>query len=363
VPRLALLLPNLAGGGAERVFLDLAAAFVERDVDVDLVVCHIDGPLVSAIPDRVAVVDLGVPRALRALPALRRYLTRSRPMLLCSALTHTNAIAVAAARSTRPRVPVVVSHHNTLSQALNNAATRRDRLAGWTIRLAYPRADAIIAVSQGVADDLVRTARLDPRAITVIANPVDYARIHELAEAPAGHPWLDEKTSDVVLAIGRLHPQKDFGTLIRAFARLPLTHRLVILGEGDERESLEHLSHELGVADRVDLPGFVANPYSFMRRADVLALSSQCEGLPTVLIEALPFPIAIVATDCSSGPREILRNGDYGTLVAPGDDIGLAKAIEAVQGEPAARPREAWARYEPTAVVEDYAGLFSRVTA
>ena len=358
----ALLLPTLAGGGAERVFLDLADGLAQ-DCKVDLVVGSDTGPLREQIPPAVTLVNLQAPRVLAAAPALRRYLHRTRPDVLVSAITHLNVVAVAAARSVRPRVPLVVTHHNTLSSVVTNTAVRRDRLGPLLIRWAYPRADRIVAVSGSVADDLAQTTGLDRRRIDVLYNPINFAELLERSEEPTGHPWLDEKCGPVLVAIGRFQPQKDFGTLLEALALLPDDHRLVILGDGPLRAELERQASDLGIRQRVDMPGFVENPYPFLRAADVFVLSSRWEGLPTVLIEALPFDIGIVATDCPGGGREILADGRWGRLVAVRDPAGIAAAVAAELSTRTTRSPEAWQRYRRDVATAAYRDLLAQVVA
>jgi len=200
------------------------------------------------------------------------------------------------------------------------------------IRCVYPWADAIVAVSNGVADDLSLTAGIPRERITTIYNPVVMPELHEKARAALNHPWFAPGTPPVLLGAGRLVAQKDFTTLIKAFARVRAVRpaRLMILGEGEQRGSLEGLARELGVSADVTLPGFVLNPFPYMARASVFVLSSAWEGLPGVLIQALACGCPVVSTDCPSGPVEILENGKYGPLVPVGDDEVLAQAILSV---------------------------------
>jgi glycosyltransferase involved in cell wall biosynthesis len=220
----------------------------------------------------------------------------------------------------------------------------------------YPLADCVVGVSAGVAEDLVRDVGVDPSKVRVIYNPIVTPDLEESASAPVPHPWFEDG-SPVFVAAGRLRPQKDFPTLLRAFARLQGSHgaRLVILGEGPERQSLEALTSELGIDGDVELPGATPNPYAYMARATAFVLSSRWEGLPTVLVEALRCGATVIATDCPSGSREILADGRYGTLVPVGDVAALAEAMEAaLEGRLGSAPDESWQPYEQQAVVERY---------
>jgi glycosyltransferase involved in cell wall biosynthesis len=216
-------------------------------------------------------------------------------------------------------------------------------------------------VSNGVATDLVDRLGIKADKVSVIHNPVISNRLFADAQAPLEHPWLAHKDGRVLLAVGRLTAQKDFATLLRALALLPPDHRLVILGEGAQRDELAALAERLGVRERVDLPGFADNPFPAFASADVVVLSSRHEGLPTVLIEALPFECGIASTDCPSGPREILDDGRWGSLVPCGDPAALAEAINAESNGRHARPRDAWRRYEVTYAVERYLSLIDDV--
>lgn len=197
------------------------------------------------------------------------------------------------------------------------------------VRLCYPWADGIVAVSEGVADDLQKVAGLPRSRIQVLANPIITAELAGQAAEPLDDPWFAPGAPPVILGVGALRKQKDFPTLIRAFGALRSRReaRLLILGEGTERSSLESLVQELGVGADVRLPGRVANPYNYMAKAAVFVLSSAWEGMPGVLIQALASGAKVVATDCESGPRELLAGGEYGQLVPVGDSAALSAAI------------------------------------
>jgi glycosyltransferase involved in cell wall biosynthesis len=357
--RVALLLPELAGGGAEHVLLEVAHGLIEHEIDVDIVLIRPGGALRDAVPDAARVVDLDAKRTLFAGRRLRRYLARERPAVVISALTPTNVANVVVSRLVRPRVPTVVTQH---SMGAAHATTKADRRGLRAARWSFRYADRVIAVSEGVATDLADSLGLDAGKISVIHNPVISSRLFAEARAEVDHPWLADKAGRVLLAVGRLIPQKDFATLLRAVALLPADHRLVVLGEGELRDDLVALAERLGIRGRVDLPGFTANPYPSFASADVVVLSSRFEGLPTVLIEALPFTCGIVSTDCPSGPREILDRGRWGALVPCGDPAALADAIKAEIGTYRVRPHEAWERYEVTYAVERYLALIATLT-
>jgi glycosyltransferase involved in cell wall biosynthesis len=247
-----------------------------------------------------------------------------------------NVAALVSHRLAGSDAKLVVCSHLAFSGQVSGARRAQDRLVARAMRRLYPRADAIVAVSEGVADDLARVARIPRSRITVIHNPIVTEELLAAARAPVEHPWFARGEPPVLLAAGRLTAQKDYPTLLRAFraAREQRALRLVVLGEGEERGRLEALARELGVAPEVDFAGFVANPYAFMARASLFVLSSAWEGLPTVMVEAMACGAPVVSTDCPSGPGEILERGRYGRLVAVGDDRALAGAMLATLDDP-----------------------------
>ncbi len=327
-PKIAILLPSLEVGGVEIVFLRIAYELAKQ-LDVDLVLVEAKGEYLERVPRSVRIVNLRAGRALRALPTLVNYLRSEHPTALLVAKDYMNIIALWARRLARVPVHTVISVHINPTMNAKNATSFREKLIPLLIRIFYPWADAVIAVSQGVAEEVLRIARLPEDRIHVVYNPVVSSDIFTKAEEPVDHPWFLPGEPPVILGVGRLTAQKDFSTLIRAFA-LVLKRRsakLVILGEGEERPHLESLVQELGLEAKVSMPGFVDNPYKYMKRAAVFVLSSRWEGLPTVLIEAMACGCPVVSTDCPSGPREILEQGKWGPLVPIGDEKALAEAI------------------------------------
>lgn len=355
--RVAVAMPSFAAAGAERVCLELVGGLLDDDVDVDVVVATDDGGLRGEVPPGARTFVLGHRRVALCLPRLVAYLRTQRPDALISCLDHMNVLSIVAARLVRPRAWVMVTEHNTLSVSSRHSRDLRDKVMPLLIGVAYRGADRIVAVSDGVADDLARTARLPRRLIQTVYNPVHFERLATAASEPADHPWLSAGAGPVVLAAGRLIAQKDFPTLLRALALLPEDVRLILLGEGQDRPALERLVDDLGLAHRVDIHGFVENPYPYFRAADVFVLSSQWEGLPTVLIEALAFDTPIVATDCRSGPREILEGGRFGRLVPVGEPEPMAAAIAAALASPLSRPAGACDRYRLDTATRRYLDL------
>ncbi len=326
---ITLFLPSLHEGGTERAMINLARGFAERGLKVDLVLAKAEGPYLSQLPKEVRMVDLETKRVLYSLPGLVHYLRRERPKALLAAMNHANVVALWATRLARVPVRVVVSVRSTLSEASTHSPSLRGRLMPYLVRCFYPWADVVVAVSQGVAEDLIRLTGFPRNKVQVIYNPVVTPELFTKAEEPLDHPWFALGEPPVVLSVGRLTEAKDYPTLIQAFAlvRKECPARLMILGEGEDRPKLEILVRKLGLEEDVALPGFVENPYKYMKRAAVFVLSSKWEGLPTVLIEALALGTPVVSTDCPSGPVEILQDGEFGKLISVGDVKGLARAI------------------------------------
>lgn len=329
--RFSFFLPHLHRGGAERVTVSLIKGLVARGFQVDLVLVNRGmGAYEEEIPKECRIIDLGAKRALTAIPALARYLRRERPGVLIGVLTHINVAALLACILTRVHTSVVVTEHSTFSAAYPYAERRlTSKLLPFLMRLLYPKASFIVGVSQGVIVNLKKVLGFDSPKFRVIYNPIVDETLLQKAEEPLDHPFFGEGKPPVILAVGGLHISKDFPTLIRAFAlvRKEMEARLLILGDGDKRQELEGLAQKLGIARDLDMPGFVKNPYKYMRRSAVFVLSSQWEGLPTVLVEAMACGCPVVSTDCPSGPAEILENGKYGLLVPPRDHEKLAQAI------------------------------------
>ncbi len=376
-PHVGIVLPDLGGGGAERATLTLAASLIDRGYRVDLVLLRLSGQYRATMPDGIAVyyhrsrtpdrefagycrdrgIDLrmlstGPLEAVRAWWFLRRrfprigdrlsrvraalgvarYIREAEPQLLFSALHLANDGSVLAAALTGRTVPVVVSLRNNIGVRYSE---RQQSFA----RALTPRADAVVAVSQGVAADAVETLGLDARRMHTIYNAKPLADIRRLAEEGVDHPWFDAGEPPVILAVLREGPQKDWATLVEAFgqARRTIPARLAILGRLSEayRGELMALAGSLGVAGDVVFLGFDENPFRYMRRAGVFALSSRYEGLPNVLIESMACGTPVVSTDTPFGPAEILERGRWGRLTPVGDAAALARAmVETLAGEP-----------------------------
>jgi len=355
---IALFVRSFGGSGGARFILNIARCLSDKGHRVDLVMGRKEGYYLDEIPAKVRIVDLAVRSSLQALgsltrvhgdamalakmvlalrshwilgaiPGLARYLICERPQVMISAMDYPNIAAILARDASRVSTKLILTVHINLStKVANNQQSRRIRAFPKIAHRFYPKSDAIVAVSKGVAKDWSEMIKLNPDHIYTIYNPVITPELKDLAMEYACD-WLTSGSFPVILAVGKLKPAKDFPTLLRAFARVRgmMKARLIILGEGEQRVKLLKQAQELGISDDLYMPGFVKNPLSYMAKASVFVLSSAWEGLPTVLIEALACGCPVVSTDCPSGPAEILEDGRFGTLVPVGDDAILAEGI------------------------------------
>jgi glycosyltransferase involved in cell wall biosynthesis len=370
--RIAFVLHGFGGGGMERSMLRLAEGLIARGFGVDFVVAEAIGELVGEVPPSARIVELdrvrfwrarvrgfaADPRAwrlllqprsrisllkplLRRLPSMVDYFRRARPDAVLAAEPRFNLIAVWGRSLSGLGSRLVISERIQVSHHAAYDGPWGDRRLHGLLRRAYLKADGIVAVSDGVADDLATYSGIPQDRITTVYNPVVGPDLRRKARKPLDHPWFAAGEPPVILGAGRLDPQKDFATLIRAFARVRARRpaRLVILGADSRMQpaysaELRALPGTLGIAGDVAMPGFVDNPLAFMARSAVFVLSSLYEGLPGVLIQALACGCPVVSTDCPSGPREVLDHGRFGPLVPVGDAAALAEAIEAILDDP-----------------------------
>lgn len=356
-PDVSLFLRGLHCGGAERAMINLADGFVNRGLNVDMVLIRAEGPYLEQLNPEVRVVDLAAQWKPFSVPKLAQYLKDVNPKTLIASLHYPCEIALWAKQLAGSSTRVMVVEHNTLSVEDKRSIHHLTPLmAKWF----YPWADQIVAVSYGVADDLARVMGVGSDRIQVIYNPVLLPQVLTQAKEPVNHPWFAPGEPPVILGVGRLTPQKGFPTLIRAFARVRQTMaaRLVILGEGPDLEQLQALAEDLGVADSVAFPGFLINPYAYMAKSAVFVMSSVYEGLGNVLIEAMGVGTPVISTDCKSGPSEILAKGKYGALTPVGDSEAIAQEIlKVLKGETATVDPQWLDQFTLDACVQKYLDL------
>lgn len=326
-----LFLRSLGGGGAERVLVNLANAFSEEGISVHLVIRE---PILSykeELHPKVLLHVLNTHFFSTTAVHFAQYIRKTRPRAVMATGTVMNGCAFLAHRLSRSRGRIVLREASTPSRAfqdINRSKTYARMRFQFILKYVYPCADAVVAPSQGVREDVLKCYSRPVNNCVVIYNPAIDVRLFQLCEEPVSHSWFQE-AEPIILAVGRLVPAKDFSTLISAFEKVVRVRpaKLVILGEGDLRPLLTEQVHQLGIAEYVDMPGFDRNPFRYMKRASVFVLSSRYEGLPNALIQAMACGCPVVSTDCPSGPREILDNGRYGYLVPVGNAEAMASAI------------------------------------
>lgn len=337
MPRIAIFVATSGHSGVDRVIRNLAPAIAGRGIPVDVLRVRDHGPHLDALSSsQLRVIELDAAHAYTALGPLVRYLRRERPEALLTDKDRVNRIAILAHRLARSRARLVVRTGTTVS--LNLAARKPvDRWINlWSMRYLYRCADAILMPSRAAAEDFARTVGVPMGRVTACPSPIATPSLYASSAAEPAPGVAPPGTGPLVVGIGELSKRKDFATALRAFARLDAGRnaRLVIMGEGRERTNLEQLAVELDIADRIALPGYVANPYPLLARADVFIHSARFEGSPVAVMEAVALGRPVVCTDCPSGPREILADGEFGRLVAIGDDAAMGAALAEMLDKP-----------------------------
>ena len=359
---LSFVLPNLRAGGAEQVVITLLNGLASRGYSVELLLSEYSGPLKTELDDSVKVATLPPARTsvfgvAAHLPAIAMYLQQKNPAAMFPHLEHPSVVCLTAHIATDTDTVVIPTQHSTLVGP--GGGTPKDRIVDNLVPHLYPSANRIIAVAQGVANSITERTAVDPSDVSILHNPVDIDRIQRQAQEPLEHDWFVNDELKVILFVGRIAPEKDLQTWLQVFnsvhAENPRT-RAVIAGRGPDREELLQFAERLGIADVVAMPGYVDNPYKYMKRASVFLLSSRREGLPTVLIEALACGCPVVATDCRSGPREVLADGQFGQLAPVAEPSQIAKAVsEVLEQSPApAKLRSRADNFAATSVLDDY---------
>lgn len=324
--KIAIFLPNLDGGGAEKVFINLAKILKKRGFETKLIIGFKSGILVKDIVD-LEVLYLNKESVTKCILPLSQYLSINPPSILLSGMPHANLAAILAGRLANKGIKIITSVHENPIRAFNFLSFK-DKLILNLLRIAYPFSDALIAVSEGLLKAQIGfyKNRL-PKKVLRIYNPiVDFEVRNECSRVVSSNDKIN------IISAGRLNIQKGFEILIEAFSILDISREvtLTIYGEGPERKKLQNLINKLQLHDKVFLPGFDIDLSSRMQEADVFVLSSKWEGFGNVLVEALSFGCQVISTDCDNGPSEILNNGEYGFLVPVDDVFEMKKAIESV---------------------------------
>jgi glycosyltransferase involved in cell wall biosynthesis len=321
-------IPHLRMGGGETSMLRLAHGLGHIGLHVTLIVHTLSGAELEVQP-HIEVVNLECKGTASAWWQLVQRLRKHRPTWLLSAFPHTNIAAVAAVLAAQVHTRCVVTEHAPLSQQIAQQKTWRYRLLPVLVGWAYRRAAAVVAVSQGVRDDLIKLLqqKVQPH---VLYNPVLAPQFEEELLQPKPHPWLEDSSLSVIVNVGRLSIEKNLSLLVDAFAAIHQQHphtRLLLVGEGPTRSLLEKQVQSLGLQNVVQLPGRTNHPLRWMKNAAVFVLASQYEGFGNVVVEAMACGTPVVSTDCPVGPREILEQGRWGSLVPLGQTAPMVDAI------------------------------------
>ena len=325
--KIAFFLPDLRCGGAEKVALLLANEFIKQGFKVDMVLSKAQGEFLLELNSQIRIVDLKADRIRYVFKPLLKYFKSEKPDVVLASMWPLTLLAVVAFKSAKLPGSVIVSDHTTFSQAPLMQKRSMRWFFKYSLSLVYPFANAIVTVTDGVADDLCGLGGLKRKSITVIFNPVELNT--DLCPEDEGFRHWKNYKGKKIIAVGALKKEKDYPALLEAFSLLIKKEDayLTILGQGDLLADLKALAVKLEIAERVNFAGFSRNPSAWMASSDLLVLSSNCEGFGNVLIEAMSVGRPVVSTDCQSGPREILENERYGRLVPVGDIRALANAM------------------------------------
>ncbi len=329
--KISIILPNLRGGGAERVHINLARQFIKKGFYVEFVLFQKIGELIKLVPKEAFLVDMKAQKLRNGFIPLIKYINKNKPDAILASMWPVTIIAIWAAKYSKQSPTVVVNEQNQISSTTvykNGKVGFNKLLIPMSMRYSYPHSDAVVGVSKGVVQDLKNLSGLPLTNSIAIYNPAA-PRKNEIEHIKPNNQFWNSDHTNKIISIGSLKKQKDYPTLIHAFEIIhkKVKAELLILGEGAERKFLEKVITKKKLNYHIHIPGFVLNPLEYLKSANLFVLSSTFEGLPTVIIEALACGVPVVSTNCKSGPAEILENGKYGTLVPVGDPEALAHAI------------------------------------
>lgn len=326
--KIFLFQSGLGRGGATRSNLIIASGLASSRLDITLVYGHSTEENKELIPKNLKSVELGFGSPLIMLFKLIKFIRSEKPKIIIAGKIQANIIVYLANLISFTNSKVIFIDRVAPSIEIKNKSGVLYKLLPYFMKLFYPKADKVIAVSQGCAQDIESIVGKLGTRLEVIYNPSITDDKIKRSYLPINHPWF-KGDYPVVVAVGRLTAQKDFSTLIRAFEQVlkEIECRLLILGDGEERKILESLINQLGISEHVSIYGYVDNPHPYLRKADLFVLSSAWEGLPNVLLEAMSYGTSVVSTNCVSGPKEILENGTLAPLVDVGNHLEMAAAI------------------------------------
>jgi glycosyltransferase involved in cell wall biosynthesis len=335
--KIGLYIPSMNGGGAEKVYFILANYFVNKGFQVDLLLTKKEGAYIKQLDEKINIIELSSKRVSLDIYGLRKYMKNSNPDVVMSAMTHCNIILSVSSFFMKCKIPIIVSEHSNFSGSLKEMKPIQRFIFKFIGGLIYRKQRYIVAVSEGAKQALCSELKLKEDFINVIYNPFEIRKIQKDSSAGVLHQWLEKSRKfKTLISVGRYTEAKDFFNLISAFeiVKKNIDARLIILGDGGLRLQLQSFITEKNMQNCIDLYGFVSNPFSYISKADLFVLSSKREGLSNVLIESMICGVPLVATDCPSGPKEILENGKWGKLVPVSDPEALSNAILLTLSEP-----------------------------
>jgi len=359
--KIALLCDTLGGGGAEQVMSSLAKLFSSEIDHVDFLVARKEGVYVDKVEKYANLIDLNT-RARFMMPKLISYMRKEKPQVILSTQGHIN---IASALSSS-----FVNTKSILREATTpSIALKLQNRSKWPLRLTYKLADRIVSVSDGVKQDLETNFSLNPNNIQTIYNPIISEDLYDSASEKVEHPWFSKKTP-VIISMGRFAKAKDYPTLIKAFniIRKSIDCKLMILGDHEcdlsVKDEVASLIDQFELTKDIDLLGFKKNPFPYIKNSSLYILSSMYEGLPGALIQAKALGCHVVSTDCESGPREILENGENGILVPVKNYRALAEAaIGVLKSNETSKPLSSnfKKKYTSQGVTDQYLSLFKEL--
>lgn len=334
--KVGLFFGSFEGGGAERMMVNLAKGLAEKSIDVTVYVVNCTGPYLNEVPENIPIKSFDAKYGVKSIiPKIRKVLKKDGLTAFISTQMHINSAVGIASIGLKIKPKIIFREANTPSKIINS------RIEGQIYKWCYSFADHFVAVSMGVKQDMVKYFSLVESKVSVIYNPAIDKSIYDKMNEEVDHPWFIDSAIPVIIGVGRFAPQKAFEDLVDAFifVRKQRAVRLVILGKKNEGSDyfkmIQKKINDSGFRDDIALLGFVDNPFKYLKRADIFVLSSKFEGLPGVLIQAMACGCPVVSTDCPSGPREILNNGEFGKLTNIGEHGELGKAIiETLKSDP-----------------------------
>jgi glycosyltransferase involved in cell wall biosynthesis len=326
--KISFMIGSFAGGGAERVMITLANDLTNHGHSIDLVVVNNAGPLSNLVSKKVNVVDLKVSSVIFAIFPLIRYMKKTNSKALVSALEHVNLLNLMSNMLAGGQMTSIITIHSIIDRK-EDSNIIKNSVVKILLRFLIKRAHGIVAVSKGAASHFSNFMNISESDIKIINNPVNLEKVLKLSNVKIKNLWLDDPSIEVIVSVGRLVKHKDYTTLILALRELRKKRntRLIICGEGPQRQDLQGLIFRLNMCESVMVLGFVDNPYPLMKMSDLFVLSSNSESFGLVLVEALSLNCKIISTDCCCGPGEILEWGKWGKLIKVGDYEELAKCM------------------------------------